>query len=236
MYSKVSGYSQDELIGNTYSLLRDKSFSKHIYQNLWETILSKSSWHGIIKNINKNQKEYYTRVTIYPILDKDDEVIEFIAVGYEVTQEILQERDKNKKIITTKTNFVQKTKDRETEYIKEINNLIDKNKKLSKYVKSIDKEPLKENKRLKEKLAKKKKIIKELELDSIQKEKKLKETINNYYIKNVDLVSRNEYLETELKKYKQELKKLSKISISKLSQKDKLPSYIDKDKEKKMRG
>ncbi len=80
-FCKVSEYSKRELIGSNHNIVRHPDNPKELYADLWQTIFGKKKeWTGILKNLSKSGQSYYVKTTIRPILDTNDEVVEFIAV------------------------------------------------------------------------------------------------------------------------------------------------------------
>lgn len=77
-------YTKEEVIGKPHSILRGEK-SKEIFTKLWETIKSKKTWHGILRNKRKNGDYYYINSMIKPILDHDGEILEYIAIRHEIT-------------------------------------------------------------------------------------------------------------------------------------------------------
>lgn len=59
---------------------------KDFFKNLWKTILNKNIFRGVIVNKKKDGNPYYVDTTIVPIVDKYNEIIEFIAVRHDITQ------------------------------------------------------------------------------------------------------------------------------------------------------
>jgi chromosome segregation ATPase len=199
---------------------------------------------------------------MYPILDMKDSIKDIMCIGYEITEEVMLERDKNKKIISTKTNFVQKTKDKEAIIQKELNDTkaqLEKAIEVVEYLKRQNSELIKktnsngyeseinrliqENTELRKNLRASESKLKSQQLDMVRKEKVLNEKANNLYVKNVDLTGRNEKLQNDLKKSKTELQKLSntinnnrKTLTVDTKLKDHLPTYRDRDKDVKMKG
>jgi PAS domain S-box-containing protein len=79
-FCRITGYTKNELIGNTHSILKHKDNPAALYKEMWNTIKKeKKEWHGILKNVSKSGKVYYVKSTIKPLLDLDDNIIEFIA-------------------------------------------------------------------------------------------------------------------------------------------------------------
>ena len=49
-FCKISGYSRKELIGSSHNIVRHPDVSKSVFKKLWDTILAKKVYKGIIKN------------------------------------------------------------------------------------------------------------------------------------------------------------------------------------------
>ena len=84
-FCDISGYSYDELVGQNHNIIRHPSVPSSLFAKLWETIKSKQTFSGIIKNRAKNGDAYYVDATIAPIINEDNVVEEYIAVRHDVT-------------------------------------------------------------------------------------------------------------------------------------------------------
>ena len=87
-FCKISGYSYDELIGQNHNIVRHPEVSTLNFENLWNTILLKKPYKATVKNLTKDGKTVYLNTTISPILDEFENIIEFIAIRYDVTAEV----------------------------------------------------------------------------------------------------------------------------------------------------
>lgn len=87
-----SGYTEEELLGKPHSIVRHPDQTDAFFKKMWETILSKQTWRGIIQNRRKDGSSYWIDATITPILNEHQEIVEFIAIRHEVTQIIEQQR------------------------------------------------------------------------------------------------------------------------------------------------
>lgn len=86
LFSKISGYSFEEIITHGHKLLRHHESSTEFYDDLWKTILSKKTWKGIIKNLRKDGSHYISDTTIKPISDEFGDIIEYISISNDVTE------------------------------------------------------------------------------------------------------------------------------------------------------
>jgi len=84
-FCDISGYSRKELIGKPHKIVRHPDMSKSTFKELWQTILAKKAWSGIIKNRTKNGGYYIVEATINPILNHKGEIEEFIAIRNDIT-------------------------------------------------------------------------------------------------------------------------------------------------------
>jgi PAS domain S-box-containing protein len=110
-FCEVTGYSKEELIGKTHKLVRHPDNDREIFHTMWLKLLSKKTYHGKIKNIDKQGRTFFVEATITPILDSDNEISEFIAIMFDITKETLL-----KKSILEKT-----AKEQEESYKEELN-------------------------------------------------------------------------------------------------------------------
>lgn len=81
------GYNREEIIGQNHRILKSKEHKPEFYRKLWMTISSGKVWKGVIKNKSKDGEEYWSLLTITPVLNIDNVPIKYIAVGYDITRE-----------------------------------------------------------------------------------------------------------------------------------------------------
>ncbi|WP_428737064.1 EAL domain-containing protein [Sulfurimonas sp.] len=98
----ISGYSENEVLGRSHNIVRHPETDDSVYKEIWETILAKKTWHGQLKNKRKDGTTYWVQSTISPILDKDNNIVEFIAIRYNIT-EILQKQESLTQLLHTDT-------------------------------------------------------------------------------------------------------------------------------------
>jgi len=84
-FEEISGYKEDELIGKLHNVIRHEDTPNRVFKGLWKTILSKKTWHGIIKNKKKDGSYYIVDTIVKPILDINGDIEEFIALRNDIT-------------------------------------------------------------------------------------------------------------------------------------------------------
>jgi len=87
-FCEISKYSKEELIGQNHNIVRSPDVSKNIFKNMWATIQNKQIWNGLVKNRTKDGDAYFVEATIIPILDSDNEIVEYISMRTDITKEI----------------------------------------------------------------------------------------------------------------------------------------------------
>ena len=96
-YTKVSGYSLEELIGENPRIVKSGYTSDKKYKEMWKHISSGHTWTADIKNIAKDGSEFWEDSTIMPSFNEHGEVDGYIAFKLEITEKIhLKEELKNK--------------------------------------------------------------------------------------------------------------------------------------------
>lgn len=85
-FIEISGYSEDELIGKSHNIIRDPDMSSKVFIEIWQTIKSNRSWSGVLTNKRKNGEIYTVNASIFPLTDKNNTIIEYIAIRHDLTE------------------------------------------------------------------------------------------------------------------------------------------------------
>ena len=87
-FCEINGYTKEELLGQQHNVLRDPDTSKEFFEDLWKTIQSGETFHGIIKNIKKNGDPYWIDAAISPI-KQDSKIVGYKAIRFDITDKVL---------------------------------------------------------------------------------------------------------------------------------------------------
>jgi len=85
-FTRVSGYSSEEMLGQRLSKLKSGVQDQEFYQDLWQTILGGDIWFGEIVNKNKSGQLYIEEMTIAPVRNEIGEITHFIAIKQDITK------------------------------------------------------------------------------------------------------------------------------------------------------
>jgi PAS domain S-box-containing protein len=85
-FCEITQYSKDELIGKKYTQAITSEQSKELYDDIWDTIRTKKEvWQGVLKFSSRYGKLHYLKTTVKPILDQDQNIIEYMTLGDDIT-------------------------------------------------------------------------------------------------------------------------------------------------------
>lgn len=80
LFTMMSGYSKEELIGKPHSLIRHPDMPKSCFRGMWDTVKSGNPWEGYVKNLRKDGAFYWVVVTVTPKYNEAKVLCGFIAV------------------------------------------------------------------------------------------------------------------------------------------------------------
>jgi len=84
-FSLITGYSRDELLGQTPSLLSSGQHDQSFYKGLWSALNSQDHWQSEIWDKRKNGEIFPARVSISAVKDDAGETTHYVAVMSDIT-------------------------------------------------------------------------------------------------------------------------------------------------------
>jgi aerotaxis receptor len=78
-FVSMSGYADNELIGQPHCILRHPDMPAAAFQDLWVTIKHGDKWNGYVKNLRKDGRYYWVYATVIPNKRKG-KIVSFTSV------------------------------------------------------------------------------------------------------------------------------------------------------------
>lgn len=107
LFCEMSQYTRYELLGKPHNIVRHPDTPKSVFEDMWNTILNKKVWHGVVTNRKKDGTAYFVNATVKPILDTKGDIVEFISIRHDITDRIMAEK-KIEAALTSKNAFFAK--------------------------------------------------------------------------------------------------------------------------------
>lgn len=89
-FIQVSGYTEDELIGQPQNILRHPDMPAEAFADLWATIKSGQPWTGMVKNRCKNGDFYWVLANVTPVVE-DGRPVGYMSVRTKPGRELVQQ-------------------------------------------------------------------------------------------------------------------------------------------------
>jgi PAS domain S-box-containing protein len=90
---KMTGYTREELKGQTPRLLKSGKHPGELYAALWRTVLARSSWQGELTNRCKDGSLVEVSLTVSPIVDANGQLTHFVGILRDISdRKLLQQQ------------------------------------------------------------------------------------------------------------------------------------------------
>jgi PAS domain S-box-containing protein len=94
MYT-MTGYSVEEVVGQTPRLYRSAATPPEVYREMWAMLAAGQPWRGELLNRRKNGTTYWSRLSITPIRDQTGAITDFVGINEDITERVqAEERQK----------------------------------------------------------------------------------------------------------------------------------------------
>lgn len=88
-FEQHTGYSAQEAVGRTPSLVKSGEHPPEFFSALWKTVRQGDVFRAVFTNRRKNGEIYYEEKTITPVRDTGPEITHFVSTGRDVTARVL---------------------------------------------------------------------------------------------------------------------------------------------------
>ncbi|PTN11979.1 EAL domain-containing protein [Nitrosomonas aestuarii] len=90
-FETLTGYTADEINGNTPAILRSGKHDLAFYQQLWRTINCGDIFKGTLINRRKNGELFHEEKVITPLKDAQGHITHFVSTGRDITARVYVE-------------------------------------------------------------------------------------------------------------------------------------------------
>jgi PAS domain S-box-containing protein len=84
-FSRISGYSREELIGQNHRILNSGVHPKSFWNDVWSKIGAGKTWRGEVCNRRKDGSLYWVDSTIVPYRNAEGQIEKFVSIRFDVT-------------------------------------------------------------------------------------------------------------------------------------------------------
>lgn len=78
-FERTSGYQLQEVFGKNPKILASGKTPDTVYEEMWERLRQGLTWQGELLNCRKDGSEFYEQVLIYPLRDRQGQIINYIS-------------------------------------------------------------------------------------------------------------------------------------------------------------
>ena len=84
-FCEISGYSEEELIGQTHRIVNSGHHDRPFFVDMWRTIRSGNTWHGEVCNKTKEGELYWVDTTVVPVHGARGEILRYVSTRIDIT-------------------------------------------------------------------------------------------------------------------------------------------------------
>ena len=85
MFSRISGYSREELLGQNHRIVKSSVQDEAYWTAMWKTIASGYPWRDVVCNRAKNGTPYWVDTVIAPFFNRDGQIEKYVSIRTDLT-------------------------------------------------------------------------------------------------------------------------------------------------------
>jgi len=86
-FVKISGYSEEELLGKNHNLLNSNNQSKNYWQDMYLSVSQGKVWHDQVRNRAKEGHYYWVDTTIVPNYDENNQLVGYTSIRTDISEQ-----------------------------------------------------------------------------------------------------------------------------------------------------
>lgn len=86
-FEEISGYTKDELLGQSHSIIKHEDTNEEIFKEMWSQITKGIPWEGILKNKRKDGSHYFVKSVVSPVFNKKGKITGYSSIRYDISSE-----------------------------------------------------------------------------------------------------------------------------------------------------
>ena len=91
-FSKVTGYSADDIIGSDFRSFQLNGMPEDEYRQMWQQLEQGEDWQGELYNQRKDGSRYWERALISPLRNEKGMIINFISIREDISRHKIYEQ------------------------------------------------------------------------------------------------------------------------------------------------
>lgn len=100
MFTQVTGYTQEEVIGKNESILSNHTTPRLAYQALWGRLAQQKPWAGMLLNRRRDGSLYLAELTVAPVINEQGDTVNYLGMHRDCTEmHQLEQRVLNQKLM-----------------------------------------------------------------------------------------------------------------------------------------
>ena len=92
-FVEVSGYTEQEMIGQPHNLIRHPDMPEEAFLDLWQTLKEGLPWTGLVKNRRKNGDHYWVQANVTPLLE-GGHCVGYLSVRTKASRQKIEEAER----------------------------------------------------------------------------------------------------------------------------------------------
>ena len=85
-FTRVTGYSKDEIVGKNESMLSNHTTPTELYKSMWSDLSAQKPWSGKLLNRRKDGELYLAELSISPVVDATGKTTHFLGMHRDITE------------------------------------------------------------------------------------------------------------------------------------------------------